>query len=1090
MYTPVCMRQRRLLLGLLCCWLAVAAHAQPIELCRVKSVKGPYLRFDQFTVNNEAFRQAGTKSMMLHDSQGKLWFFCNTNNQNELIRYDGSNAKSFGNDDWADIREDEHHEIWAFNKKGLCRFNPITEQFTYFRNPLVAGTNLANWVIGDKGRHWFAWFDSLQSTRPVRPFMEYNSHTNRVRLITPTRLINGYSRQIETQKPFLFYPRSVDSLGRLWGVVHSRTYSNVGYYEPATNALVWYPVSGFLAPKFDKSAAPGQKLDAINIVEPDGKYVWVGSWNQMGLLRLNTQTGRWKQYFFEEQIYRRAFGLVWRNDHQFWLTSNGIPAFFDTATEKFYSYPHQPDDRFSVDARTTGLKKGRQQTFWFDVATNNSPTISVLHDTKQPFRVKDDVLLQHQSLSGPFYKKGADLYFSHNTDHVNFSRYSETTKKVKTLFRLPLNGFMEQYFFAALPDSLHQTVWLVGSSAAGGIFRYDEKRGTAAVVRATIQGLPPGENKTENYDGVPCMAQDKAGNVWFPSYGATGLYAGNLLKFESRTNRFVGFRAGTHGLPAGQIRSVMADQEGFIWMGYRDGGPVCRFDPRTNQATIVLKNTHRGGTDVMKILDDPARGVVWIVRYDDGLWRYNQKTGTARRVINESVLNAFVTKTGTLWLKTGTALVRYVPETGQQLRLGADYDLHSFNWSPFGKTADDEFFFEKFRFRDSDIVPDTIRPTVVFSFLKVFDKELRLPQSLNNTKTLDLNYDQNFFTIGFSALSYFQSERNQYMYRLVGFNKDWVRCGNKPLAVFSNVPPGTYSFQIRGSNNDGIWSDVKTLSIHVIPPFWQTWWFRLLMASLLAAAVVLLYRFQLERRTLKSRLEAEAAKRLQGEAELKEQEAAYKLKLSATEMAALRAQMNPHFIFNCLNSIQFFTARNDAEKASEYLNQFSRLIRLVLENSKSEKVTLANELETLRLYIEMEIMRFQQKVRYDIRVSEGIDAETLEIPPLLLQPFVENAIWHGLMHKEEGGTVRVSVQQPQPDRLRIEIADDGVGRAKAAEYKSKSATHNKSFGMKITAERIELINQMYHTNTQVAITDLVDECGRATGTKVIVDIPL
>lgn len=213
-------------------------------------------------------------------------------------------------------------------------------------------------------------------------------------------------------------------------------------------------------------------------------------------------------------------------------------------------------------------------------------------------------------------------------------------------------------------------------------------------------------------------------------------------------------------------------------------------------------------------------------------------------------------------------------------------------------------------------------------------------------------------------------------------------------------------------------------------------------------------------------------------------------RIAQTEMAALRSQMNPHFIFNCLNSIQFFTAQNDSEKASAYLTKFSRLIRLVLENSRSERVTLANELETLRLYIEMEAMRFQQKVHYAIEVADSIDTDSVQMPPLLLQPFVENAIWHGLMHKEEGGTVRIVVQQPAEHLLHVEITDDGVGRQKAAEYKSKSATRSKSFGMKMTSERIELINQLYHTQTQVAIIDLVDARGQATGTKVVVEIPV
>lgn len=207
-------------------------------------------------------------------------------------------------------------------------------------------------------------------------------------------------------------------------------------------------------------------------------------------------------------------------------------------------------------------------------------------------------------------------------------------------------------------------------------------------------------------------------------------------------------------------------------------------------------------------------------------------------------------------------------------------------------------------------------------------------------------------------------------------------------------------------------------------------------------------------------------------------------------MVALRAQMNPHFIFNCLNSIKLYATENDSEKASEYLTKFSRLIRMVLENSRSERVTLRNELDMLRLYADMEIMRFKQKLSFVVEIEPGIDADFVEIPPLLIQPYVENAIWHGLMHKPEGGTVRVRASQPQENLLQLTITDDGIGRARAAELRSKSASHRKSFGLKLTSERITLVNQLYQTHTQVEIRDLVDADGQPAGTEVIIQIPI
>ena len=244
--------------------------------------------------------------------------------------------------------------------------------------------------------------------------------------------------------------------------------------------------------------------------------------------------------------------------------------------------------------------------------------------------------------------------------------------------------------------------------------------------------------------------------------------------------------------------------------------------------------------------------------------------------------------------------------------------------------------------------------------------------------------------------------------------------------------------------------------------------------------------YQLNKRTE----EVQHQSRLLEAQHIRQLETEFEHKLADTEMTALRAQMNPHFIFNCLNSIKLYTLDNDADKASDYLTKFSRLIRLVLENSRSELVPLQNELEALQLYIELEAMRFKHKVQFCINVSPEIDQRYLRIPPLLLQPYVENAIWHGLMHKAGGGTVTVEVSQPEENLLHIEITDDGVGRERALALKSKSAGRHKSFGMQVTADRIRMINQLYNTHTQARIVDLVDSFGEACGTRVILQIPV
>lgn len=215
----------------------------------------------------------------------------------------------------------------------------------------------------------------------------------------------------------------------------------------------------------------------------------------------------------------------------------------------------------------------------------------------------------------------------------------------------------------------------------------------------------------------------------------------------------------------------------------------------------------------------------------------------------------------------------------------------------------------------------------------------------------------------------------------------------------------------------------------------------------------------------------------------------FEKKLSNVEMSALRAQMSPHFIFNCLNSIDYYILKNETDKASDYLNRFSRLIRLILQNSRSNYVNLKDELEALRLYIEMESLRFHNRFDYSINLDSSIKLADLEVPPMLLQPYVENAIWHGLLHKKEHGLLELNMSLKE-NHLFCVIKDNGIGRKAAAVFRSKSATKQKSMGTQITEDRISLINRLYDTNAAVEIIDLENNQGQASGTQVELTIPI
>jgi LytS/YehU family sensor histidine kinase len=196
--------------------------------------------------------------------------------------------------------------------------------------------------------------------------------------------------------------------------------------------------------------------------------------------------------------------------------------------------------------------------------------------------------------------------------------------------------------------------------------------------------------------------------------------------------------------------------------------------------------------------------------------------------------------------------------------------------------------------------------------------------------------------------------------------------------------------------------------------------------------------------------------------------------------------MNPHFIFNCLSSINHFILKNESEAASDYLTKFSRLIRTVLNNSKEKLINLEDELEMLRLYLDLERLRFKNSFDYNISFYNHFDISSIFIPPLLLQPFAENAIWHGLMNKEARGNLEIAFEL-EKNMLNCYITDNGVGRKKAESLKSKSAEKQKSMGIQITTDRLALFNK--ETEQAIfSIEDLVDAEGQAAGTRVTLKI--
>jgi ligand-binding sensor domain-containing protein len=342
---------------------------------------------------------------------------------------------------------------------------------------------------------------------------------------------------------------------------------------------------------------------------------------------------------------------------------------------------------------------------------------------------------------------------------------------------------------------------------------------------------------------------------------------------------------------------------------------------------------------------------------------------------------------------------------------------------------------------------------------------------IQNGNLSGLEHDQNYLTVNYIGLSYKDPGNLEYKYKITGIDSNWIHT-NYTSVKYQTLQPGSYRFLVYAKNSDGVWSkDPAMLQFTIKPAWWQTLKFKAVVTLTFLIIMLLLFKWRL--RIISKRADEKAF--LQN-------------RIAITELQALRAQMNPHFIYNAINSVQYFITNNDPRSSQKYLAKFARLIRYVVDNSKPASIPLQTEIDALILYLDLEALRFEKRFEYNIKIGDGIDTDFIHIPSMLIQPYVENAIWHGLMHKEGSGRIDISFSM-ESDILKCVIEDNGIGRKRSQQIKEKDAISKRSLGMSITKERLEIINQMNNAKLSVVITDLVNEKNEGTGTKVELFIP-
>lgn len=995
-------------------------------------------------------------SCLLLDRTGYLWAGTNSG----LVRYDGYTFKVYKHNPRDTnsltgniitcLYEDHDGKIWigTYNK-GLSCFNPVTERFTNYTHSETDSTTIAQNTVysiyrDSRNRLWLGLagkgIDRLDEAKHKFVHHTFMSHS-----------IGGANRYANIIRDI-----KEDNRGNIWMC------SQYGLHcrDAATGAMRTVRARG----KEDNTHY------TCLYIENDSSF-WLGTWAH-GLRRLNPATGSYKDYLCNKPDFSGGTtniisAILYKSGNEFWVTSydSGFGS-FDKSTGKFLKREEIRDgESFTglcvLPDKTGNLWMGTErdglikyaitqnlfQTYTIPGLSSYPERMSITQITRDnrgkyylfpvfgrgvmvantDFSKVDCIAAPHSSTN--LFSVSRVLHDSRNRIWMNANGsllVFDPAEKSYTPIHLTAEDGMVLSYANDMKEDSKGNIWFCNNK---GIFRYacDNK----------LQHFVPVVQDKDILNDMHTMYIDRQDNIWI----CNSFYG--LARYIHATNRLENYMpvpGDKQSISQSSLMSMVQDRQGTYWIATLGNG-VCRMKLDKNDLPVFYDFPGNDKLDdmVQDVAIDKA-GNIWIsdkkkihtyLQVENKLISFDETTG-----LSESYRggNIFIDPDGSVLFGA----------FNQVQRISAD----------------------KYRFNQY------AAPVVLTSF-RVNGEALVADTNINFLKEIKLDYDQNFISFEAVALNYSHTESNTYAYKMEGLEDKWNYAGTRRYGSYTGLEPGHYTLRIKAANNDNVWNNQGiALSIFIAPPFWQTWWFYALVALAFMLVTVAIYRYRLNVIKEREKIKSEFNK-----------------KVAEVEMTALRAQMNPHFLFNCLNSINKYVLMNDRDAASEYLSSFAKLIRLILDNSKQDSITLENELEALALYIEMEALRFENLFEYKIDIAEDIMPQDVYVPPLLFQPFVENAIWHGLMHKDGPGLIKVTVQT-EINRLIVCIEDNGVGRAKAKEYEAGQTLKRKSHGMQITGERISILNKLNNSDAVVEIIDLVDEHGNATGTSVRITLPL
>ena len=657
-------------------------------------------------------------------------------------------------------------------------------------------------------------------------------------------------------------------------------------------------------------------------------------------------------------------------------------------------------------------------------------------------------------------KKGM-MWVSTNSGLVMWNRKTGISKMFP--FFDPTEGSQKFKTVRALLTDKQDRVWCFSFGGGFGLFK---PNGSFELFKNYMDS--PFVARSREVNGV---TKDSKENFILCTNGGLVYFNPIEKNFETYTNH-----PQLKGIANKVTNNVLVDDKGNWWIAQEDG--LYYYDWSLEKLYDITISEYSKENISFYSIAQAADGNIYagttrgLYLIKKGSFKPEKFLSKADGLPSDNIVSLFFDKAGSLWILGNRGLARYETKThlleNFDARDGAEISNHSL--MNYYVAPDGEIFIGSNVAGFNHFYPNKL--TNKKSALSVFITSVALPDSIINISkefNFTFAYNQNNLSFSFITVDFSIAPFVQYRYKLVGFDTGFIYAGKQRNARYTNLAAGNYTFVVEASANGREWYAAPTLiTIKIKPAFWNTWWFRVLVLLFVASAIYAAYKYRIGQVNKAAQLKAD-----------------YEIKLNELEISALRTQMNPHFIFNSLNTINSFINSNDRTQANQYISKFSRLIRMILDHSRQKKIPLADEISVVELYMQMEQIRFENKFSFKIIADPAIDMDTIEVPPLIIQPFVENAILHGLLPSDNPGLLQVSINKGQ-NKIICSIEDNGVGRENAKLNKKQDVVKRESHGMDITLKRIALFNKDNGFKEAVEIIDLQNP----TGTKVIIPLAL